>query len=407
MQATGSAPYPTASPRHRTPRAPSEAASASTAERASRLPCTSESTAYRTHASAGGPQLFVDAVEDSVAEAARLLRAELLRHLERLVDGDLGRHVTGPENLEDAFAQDVPVHHRHALELPVLRVLGDQLVDLLLVELGPAHEGLGEIPYLDVHGMARRELAEVRPGRALALDVQLVEQLERQLAGLAALAHQRRRFAARPALSSRLQATISSTARAASSPRCPTGPPARSHACASVSEVITPKPTGTPVSSPTRDSPWAASAAMYPKCGVLPRITTPTETMPAYRPARASAMAACGSSNEPGTQWISTRSPGTPPASSAEAAPSASFFEMASLKRAATTAKRPWGDWWTVRSTPCADFSCSLLRGAAPAISIRQGREEVAHLLALGHEVALVALGGRHVDGHDAHHVES
>src|SRR6266545_1405289 len=95
-QAAGSAPYPTESPRHRMPEAPSEAASASTAERASMLPCTSERTAYRTQASAGGPQLFVNAVQDPVDEAARLLGAELLRHLERFVDRDLRRHVPGP-----------------------------------------------------------------------------------------------------------------------------------------------------------------------------------------------------------------------------------------------------------------------------------------------------------------------
>src|SRR5215470_9952255 len=104
-------------------------------------------------------------------------------------------------------------------------------------------------------------------------------------------------------------------------------------------------------------------------------------------------MAACGSSKEPGTQCVSIRSPGTPPASSAAAAPSASFFEMASLNRAATTANRPLGG----SSKPCPD---RFFRGAAPAISIRQGGEEVTHLLALGHEVALVALGGRNLDRH-------
>src|SRR6266849_55216 len=107
-------------------------------------------------------------------------------------------------------------------------------------------------------------------------------------------------------------------------------------------------------------------------------------------------MAACGSSKEPGTQWTSTRSPATPPAWSAEAAPSASFFEIGSLNRAATTAKRPAG----ARRTPCLDC------GAGPAISIRQRREEVAHLLALGHQVALVALGGRNLDRHALDHLE-
>src|SRR5712692_2442121 len=113
-------------------------------------------------------------------------------------------------------------------------------------------------------------------------------------------------------------------------------------------------------------------------------------------------MAACGSSNEPGTQWTSTDSPTTPPASSAEAAPSASFFEIDSLNRAATTAKRPAG----ARRTPCPDFSSRFLSGAAPAISIRQRRKEVAHLLPLGHQVALVALGGRDLDRDALDHLQ-
>src|SRR5574342_350326 len=125
-------------------------------------------------------------------------------------------------------------------------------------------------------------------------------------------------------------------------------------------------------------------------------MTTPTHTMPAKRPVRASAIAACGSSNEPGTQWTSMRSRATPPDSSAEAAPSASFFEIDSLNRAATTAKRPTG----ARRTRRLGF------GADPAISIRQRGEEVAHLLALGHQVALVALGGRNLDRHALAHLQ-
>src|SRR5688572_28253092 len=47
-----------------------------------------------------------------------------------------------------------------------------------------------------------------------------------------------------------------------------------------------------------------------------------------------------GSSKEPGTQWTSTNEVATPRSANAPTAPSTSFFEMASLKRAAITAKR-------------------------------------------------------------------
>src|SRR6266508_3397685 len=107
-------------------------------------------------------------------------------------------------------------------------------------------------------------------------------------------------------------------------------------------------------------------------------------------------MAAWGSSKEPGTQCSSTRSGPTPPAPSAATAPSASFFEIASLKRAAMTAKRP--------------AACRLARsdglGARPATLVREGGEEMAHLLALGQEVSPVALGGRDLDGHALDHLE-
>src|SRR2546427_975861 len=95
MQAAGSAPYPTTSPRQKTASLRS-AASARTARSASRLAWTSERTAYRTADD-----------QDPVDEAARLLRAELLGDLDRLADHDLGRRVVAPEHLVDGQAQDV------------------------------------------------------------------------------------------------------------------------------------------------------------------------------------------------------------------------------------------------------------------------------------------------------------
>src|SRR6266436_682780 len=220
----------------------------------------------RALGSGSGRLLFVDAIEDPVDEAARFVGAELLRHLEGLVDRHLRGDAGSPQQLEDALAEDVAVDDRHPLELPVLRVATDQLVDLGLVHLGAAHERLRELARLRVHRVPAPELVEMRLGILLALHVELVEQLQRELAGLASASHQRfpRALRPRPALGSRgaprrarSHAAISSAASAASSPRLPTAPPARSHACSSVSAVITPKVTGTPVSSPARAMPWA------------------------------------------------------------------------------------------------------------------------------------------------------
>ena len=59
--------------------------------------------------------------------------------------------------------------------------------------------------------------------------------------------------------------------------------------------------TGTPVSSAASWRPLAASPATYSKCGVSPRMTHPSATMQANRRVFASAVAASGSSNAPGT----------------------------------------------------------------------------------------------------------
>src|SRR5262249_46581064 len=147
-----------------------------------------------------------------------------------------GWHVGTPQELEDSLAQDVAIDHGHALDLPVLRVLRDQLVDLALVELGATHQSLGELAYLGVHGVPRPELVEVRDRRALVLHVQLVQELEGELAGLATLAHQGRRRARRGGAGraragpSRSHPPLSGPARPPPSPGCPPAPPARSHA---------------------------------------------------------------------------------------------------------------------------------------------------------------------------------
>src|SRR3954469_4281907 len=78
------------------------------------------------------------------------------------------------------------------------------------------------------------------------------------------------------------------------------GSPARSRACISSSVVRTPLPTGLPASRATRVSPEVTASQTYSKCGVPPRITTPSATTASCR--SHSAWTTTGSSTAPGTR---------------------------------------------------------------------------------------------------------
>src|SRR5205807_552386 len=119
------------------------------------------------------------------------------------------------------------------------------------------------------------------------------------------------------------------------------------------------------------------------KCGVWPRITTPTQAIARYRPLRARWLAAWGSSKEPGTQWTSMSFARMPAAEKAWVAPSTSRLVIRSLKRAATTANRVFSP---------------RRRGARPAMSGQRG-EEVPELVALRAQVPVVVRRGRRLDG--------
>ena len=67
-----------------------------------------------------------------------------------------------------------------------------------------------------------------------------------------------------------------------------------------VSQVSTPLPTGVPSSSATRVSPAVTASQTYSKCGVPPRITTPSATTASWP--RASSWQTTGSSTVPGTR---------------------------------------------------------------------------------------------------------
>src|SRR5919106_2367630 len=305
---SGSAPYPTVSPRQSmASAAPTQ--SARTARRASRFPWMSDRIAYRTSgpASGGGGTMFAqDAVQHAVDEPARLRCPELLGDLDRLVDGGLRRHLGLPEQLVHRHAQDVAIDHGHAVEVPVLGVLGQERVDLALLLFAAAHQGFGEGLGLGIDRAPLPELALVRHRILGRVQIELVEELQGHLSRLSPASHDdylrrgRLRGVTPPGGAGRgppcprcrspavlsspcccTNAAISIAASAASCPRLPTSPPARAHACSSVSAVTKPKVAGTPVSSATRWMPAAACPATKSKCGVSPLITQPTQMIPA------------------------------------------------------------------------------------------------------------------------------
>src|SRR5262245_38820235 len=150
----------------------------------------SESTAYRTGTgSEGRTELFVNAIQQAVDEPARLLGAELLGDLDGLVDRDLRRHVRRVEQLVDRKPENVAVDDGHPVEVPVLRELRDRVIDLRLVRLGAEGERVGEGARVVVDRMARPELLVVRARIVVAVEVELVEKLERDLASLPAPTH--------------------------------------------------------------------------------------------------------------------------------------------------------------------------------------------------------------------------
>src|SRR4029450_2131316 len=117
-------------------------------------------------------------------------------------------------------------------------------------------------------------------------------------------------------------------------------------------------------------------------------MTTPTHTMPATRPVAARWPAACGSSKDPGTQCTSIASGPSRAARRAPSAPATSRCVMRSLKRAAMIANLMGPALRAARRS----------FGSRGAISVRQGRQQVPGLVALGAGVLPVGLGRRNLD---------
>ena len=134
--------------------------------------------------------------------------------------------------------------------------------------------------------------------------------------------------------SPRRVSAVASAAMVASQPlsSAEPGSPARSRACSSVSQVRTPLPTGLPASRATRVSPAVTASQTYSKCGVPPRMTTPSATTASCR--SASAWATTGSSTAPGAR--TTVGSATPLARAASTARASSWSVISACQVVAT-----------------------------------------------------------------------
>src|ERR1035441_3240392 len=78
-------------------------------------------------------QLALYLVEDAIHKLAAVLGGELLRDIHRFIDAYYRRNVIAMEHLVYRQPQNIAVHRRDAVPLPVLRVLLDDFVHLVPV----------------------------------------------------------------------------------------------------------------------------------------------------------------------------------------------------------------------------------------------------------------------------------
>ncbi len=77
----------------------------------------------------------------------------------------------------------------HPVEIPVLGVLRDDAIRFRLVLLGATDEHVGKAARVAVDGVTAPELVGVRRRIVLAVDVELIQELERDFAGFATSTH--------------------------------------------------------------------------------------------------------------------------------------------------------------------------------------------------------------------------
>ena len=91
----------------------------------------------------------MDAIEDTVDEAAGLTGTELLGDLDGLVDDHLRRRLHAPSELVHRKPKDVAIHDGHAIEVPVLGEACDDVVDVRVRRHGATHQVIREFPRIE------------------------------------------------------------------------------------------------------------------------------------------------------------------------------------------------------------------------------------------------------------------
>src|SRR5699024_986039 len=170
------------------------------------------------------------------------------------------------------------------------------------------------------------------------------------------------------------------------------GPPARSTACWWLATVSTPLPIGTPLSRPTRVSPYVTASQTTRKCSVSPSMTQPV-AMTASKFLQAAATTT-GSSRAPATRQSSTLAPSSRAAVMASAwslsVISAFHWALMTATRSPSAAPGPRA----ICGIPSAGMLI-LLRVSVGGRYDVEVVELVAHLVPLGLQVTGVVLGRR------------
>src|SRR5690606_21906339 len=230
--------------------------------------------------------------------------AEALGQPDRLVEHH-ARRGDALEQFVDRQAEDVALDRRDALEAPIVRgLLRDPVESVAIVQ----HRTRARACLVEHAGLGTREPRQPAPGEVGAHIRTRVHRIEQPQGSGAPPGFD----ADHDPATARSSEAVRRAASAASRPLLPAAPPDRAAACSTVSQVRSPNPTGMPRSVATRESADAVSPATKSKCGVSPRITTPSATTAATPGRRAAVAAATPSSNAPSTHHTCSASSATP-----------------------------------------------------------------------------------------------
>src|SRR5277367_5469160 len=126
-------------------------------------------------------------IQNPIEEINRLWSRIAPRNLQSLVDHNRSRRPREAKHLSNRHPQDVAVDAGHALQLPVRRVLHDQVRNLRLASNGHAEDVLGKAAHIGVILVPSHPESIAHLVRRVLPHIELKEHLHGKFARLAAL----------------------------------------------------------------------------------------------------------------------------------------------------------------------------------------------------------------------------